>query len=134
MQTSGEAVYIDSSALVKLVLQEPESGALREFLSARPVRISCALARVEVVRAVRPHGFDAINHAGGVLRSLRLVRLDDPLLDAAAGIGPGALRSLDAIHLAAALTVVARLGSLVTYDARMHVAAEDLGFHVAAPA
>lgn len=85
-----------------------------------------------VVRAVRPHGSDAVHRAGRVLRGLRLLRLDDPLLDVAATIDPDVLRSLDAIHLAAALTLVS-LGSLVTYDARMQVAAKRLGFDVVAP-
>ncbi len=123
MPKSGEGAYLDSSALVKLVVHESESDALIQYLSAYPVQISCALARIEVVRAVRPHGVDAIHRARQVLRGLWLLHLDDSLLDVAAGIEPGVLRSLDAIHLAAALTITPILGDFVTYDVRMQVAA-----------
>jgi len=94
--------YLDSSALVKLVVAEPESSALRRHLRSRPIRVSCALARVEVVRAVRRHGREATARARRVLARTRLLRIDDALLDAAAFLDGGVLRSLDAIHLAAA--------------------------------
>ena len=77
-------VYLDSSALVKLVVEEPESSALGRYLRGHPVRASCALARVEVVRAVRPHGAPAMTKARQLLRRLDLIQLDDELLDAAA--------------------------------------------------
>lgn len=127
------AVYLDSSALVKLVVREPESNALRRFLRGRPRRVSCALARVEVVRAVRPQGEAAVTRARRVLERLSLLRLDDPLLDAAAGLESPSLRSLDAIHLAAAQALGAELESVVTYDVRMTGAAASLGFRVATP-
>ena len=62
------------------------------------------------------------------------MRLDDALLDAAGALDPGVLRSLDAIHLAAALTVAAQLEAVVTYDPRMAAAARLLGLRVSAPA
>ena len=61
-------VYLDSSALVKLVIAEPESQALRRYLRSEPQRASCALARVEVLRAVRSHGAKALARARQVLR------------------------------------------------------------------
>jgi uncharacterized protein len=127
------AVYLDSSALVKLVVREPESSALQRYLRRRPRRVSCALARVEVVRAVRPQGTDAINRARRVLERLNLLRLDDPLLEAAAQLDGPSLRSLDAIHLAAAHALGAELESVVTYDLRMTGAATGLGLRVASP-
>ena len=78
------AVYLDSSALVKLIVEEAESKALARHLRARPVRVSCALARVEVVLAVRPHGDAATRRARQLLDRVSLLRLDDVLLDAAA--------------------------------------------------
>jgi len=126
-------VYLDSSALVKLVVREPESGALRRYLRRRPRRVSCALARVEVVRAVHPQGEAAHTRARRVLERLNLLRLDDPLLDAAAQLDGPSLRSLDAIHLAAA-QAVGDIESVVTYDVRMQAAASDLGLPVASPA
>jgi predicted nucleic acid-binding protein len=126
-------VYLDSSALVKLVVAERESGALRRYLRSRPQRASCALAKVEVLRAVRPHGGAAMKRARALLRRLDLVQLDDDLLDAAAALDAGVLRSLDAIHLAAAQVLGGDLTAVVTYDDRMTTAAGRLGLPIAAP-
>ena len=127
-------VYLDSSALVKLVVLEPESRALRAYLRREPERVSCGLARSEVLRAVRPLGPAAIETARRLLRSVNLVRLDDTLRDAAGILEPLALRSLDAIHLVTAQLVAPALRAVVTYDRRMTDAAAALGFPVAAPA
>lgn len=127
-------VYLDSSALVKLVVKEKESAALRRYLRADPQRASCALARVEVIRAVRPHGAAAITRSKRVLRHLDLVQMDEELLDVAASLDTRVLRSLDAIHLAAALTLGRDLTALVTYDVRMAAAARLLNLAVDAPA
>lgn len=127
-------VYLDSSALVKLVVAEPESGSLRRFMRLHRVRMSSALARTEVVRAVRHRGPEVIARARRVVLRIDLVRIDDALLDAAASLDAMIVRSLDAIHLASALSVAAELEALVTYDARMTTGAELLGLPVVAPA
>ena len=127
-------VYLDSSALVKLVVAEPQTNALRRYLRSRPLRVSCALARAEVLRAVRGHGDTAGALARRVLSGVRLLRLDDELLDRAAALDPAILRSLDAIHLAAATTFGASLDAVVTYDVRMSDAATLVGLPVASPA
>ncbi len=126
-------VYLDSSALVKLVVAEGESPALRRYLRTEPRRASCALAKVEVLRAVRPQGAPATTRARRLLRRVDLVAVDDELLDSAAALDPGVLRSLDAIHLAAAQTLADELTAVVTYDERMRAAADLLGLPVAAP-
>ena len=126
-------VYLDASALVKLVVAETESGALRRYLRARPERATCALSRVEVQRAVRAHGPRATARARALLQRVDMIGLDDELLDRAASLDPGVLRSLDAIHLAAAQTLGDDLSELVTYDDRMAGAAGRLGIAVAAP-
>jgi predicted nucleic acid-binding protein len=126
-------VYLDSSALVKLVVTEPESATLRRYLRSHPRRISCALSKVEVTRAVRFHGARALTRARQLLRRLDMLQLGDELLEAAAGLDAGILRSLDAIHLAAATTLGDELEAVVTYDDRMRAAAELLGLPVAAP-
>ncbi|MBI4701555.1 MAG: type II toxin-antitoxin system VapC family toxin [Deltaproteobacteria bacterium] len=126
-------VYLDSSALVKLVVAEPESGALRRFLGRRPQRVSSALARVEVLRAVRLQGRPAAERAKKLLERIRLLRLDDVLLEAAAAIDPRVLRSLDAIHLASAQALGDDLDAVVTYDRRMSDAASGLGLPVRSP-
>ena len=132
--TSAEAViYLDASALVKLVIAEPESAALRRHLRSRPERATCALSRVEVARAVRTQGPRASARARQLLQRLDVLVLDDELLERAAGIDPAVLRSLDAIHLAAALTLGGELTEVVTYDARLADAAARLGMSVTAP-
>ncbi len=127
-------VYLDSSALVKLVVMESESSALAGHLRGRPDRASCALARVEVIRAVRAHGQHAINRARQLLQRISLVRLDDMLLDEAAALNRADLRSLDAIHLAAARALGEGLAEIITYDRRLADAADHLGLPVIAPA
>jgi predicted nucleic acid-binding protein len=126
-------LYLDSSALVKLVVRERESNALRRFLRQDPNRVSCALARTEVLRAVRDQSAAAIERARRVLRGLHLIRLDDALLDAAGMLDLAIVRSLDAIHLAAAQHIAPELTALVTYDQRMAQAAAVLGFPVESP-
>ena len=98
-------VYLDSSALVKLVVTEPETAALRRYLRAHPERVSSALARVEVCRALRRTGATeaTLRRTDQMLGRIALVAMDDPLLRAAAALSPSGLRSLDAVHLATAL-------------------------------
>ncbi|MBA2463124.1 MAG: type II toxin-antitoxin system VapC family toxin [Actinobacteria bacterium] len=126
-------VYLDSSALVKLIVREAESAALAGHLRQRPQRVSCALARVEVVRAVAAHGRGSVTRARSLLDRIGLLRLDDALLDAAAAFEGANLRSLDAIHLAAARTLGDELTEMVTYDVQMADAAVRAGLPVAAP-
>ena len=125
------ALYLDSSAIVKLVVAEPESSALRAFLKDYPVRASSLLARVEVKRAVRGRGPHVLARAEATLERLHLLHLDEPLLEAAAAIGPPVLRTLDAIHLASAQTLGETI--VVTYDTRMAEASTSLGIRTLAP-
>lgn len=128
-------VYLDSSALVKLVVSEPESMALRLYLVDHRERVSSALAHVEVCRAVRRKGASeaALRQAEHVLARIGLVALDEPLLRAAAALSPTGLRSLDAVHLATALSLDG-LDAVVTYDRRFDAAASEAGLAVEAPA
>ena len=129
-------LYLDSSALVKLVVDEAESSSLREFLRqyAADGRVTSTLARVEVVRAVWAGGPAAVAHARRQLSRLDHVNLERELLDDAATLAPGtALRSLDAIHLASARSIGAELRAVVTYDRRMADASNAIGLVVAAP-
>jgi predicted nucleic acid-binding protein len=129
-----EIVYLDASALVKLVVVEAESRALRAFLRGRPRRASSAIAAVEVERNVRRQGNQFVRDARRMLALLNLVPLERGIRDAAAAIEPLTLRSLDAIHLASALALGDDLDAIVTYDLRMQTAARDLGLTVVAPA
>jgi uncharacterized protein len=126
-------IYLDSSALVKLVVREPESGALMRYLAQHAERASCGLARTEVVRAVSAQGGRALARARKLLNRIDLVALDDELLDDAGLLGTSALRSLDTIHLAAARSLGQDLIAVVTYDSRMAAAATALGLDAVSP-
>ena len=131
---SGEVWYLDSSALVKTVVEEPESGALIEWLAGKADLAACDLVRVEAIRAVRVSNPAAVERARRALGTLTMIRLDPPLFDRAADLETVSLRSLDGIHLAAALSLGSDLAGVVTYDVRMAEAAERLGLAVEAPA
>ena len=129
-------LYLDSSAIVKLVQREAESNALRRFLRRHrdDRRVTSALARVEVVRAISGGGPAAIAHARRQLARVDEVAIDRDLLDTAATIAPGErLRSLDAIHLASAQALAPDLRAVVTYDQRMAAAGHTLGMTIEAP-
>jgi uncharacterized protein len=128
------ATYLDSSAIVKLVIQEPESSALRRHLRRRTPLVSSALARTEVVRALLFEGEAALARARGVLSRIEMIRLSDRILNAAGVLLPSEVRSLDAIHLESARQLGSDLGQLVTYDDRMAAAAHQLGLSTKSPA
>ncbi|MGH7911617.1 MAG: type II toxin-antitoxin system VapC family toxin [Candidatus Dormibacteraceae bacterium] len=130
---SGRVAYLDSSAFVKLVVGEAESEALRSHLREWPERASAMLLRTEVLRAVAPAGWAAIRLARAEMAKLTLLVITPALFDAAGAI-PGAVRSLDAIHVAVAHSLGAELGQVVTYDRRLAAAASQLGLSVASPA
>lgn len=127
-----ERAYVDSSALVKLVGRERESSALRERIADFDL-VSSALARVEVVRAVRRSGVTPANDPVEVLSRTSLVDIGDEVLDLAGRLDPGGLRSLDVIHLATAILVAEDLDLFVTFDRQLGAAAGRAGFPVEAP-
>jgi predicted nucleic acid-binding protein len=125
--------YLDSSAIVKLAVVEPETAALRRHLRRRRPLVSSALARAEVLRALLPAGEGAVAAGRAVLATIELARLNDRVLSDAAALEPVELRTLDAIHLATAQRFGRELGQLVTYDDRMLAAAERMGIRTASP-
>jgi len=128
------ALYLDSSAFVKLVVEEEESAAVRTFLSAHGARrVSSALLRTEALRAVRHLGPDALATVREGLRRVDLIGIDDRTLDAAGTLEPQVLRTLDAIHLATAMAVGDDLEAIVTYDERMVEAARFIGLPTVSP-
>jgi predicted nucleic acid-binding protein len=129
-------LYLDSSAIVKLVQREAQSSALQRYLRRHREdrRVTSALARVEVVRAVAGGGSHAVAHARRQLERVDQLAVDRDLLDAAAMLVPGErLRSLDAIHLASAQALASDLRAVVTYDERMAAGGLALGLAVEAP-
>jgi predicted nucleic acid-binding protein len=127
-------IYLDSSALVKLVFDEAESEALLEFVARWPRRVSSTLARVEVLRVAGSVGDPAVEReANRVMRAITLVRMDDIVLRAAASLRPASLRTLDAIHLATAQLFESQLAGFVVYDRRLAAAARQHGLTVYSP-
>ena len=124
-------VYLDSSAIVKLVVREPESRALLTSLRRRRL-VSSALARTEVTRAVLGSGADAVARVADVLARIDLVRVSDRVLQVAGELLPAEMRSLDAIHVATAL-LVGDVRRIVTYDERVARAARAARLRVDAP-
>jgi predicted nucleic acid-binding protein len=133
MSARRRLTYVDSSAIVKLVVAEAESKALRRYLARRQPLVSSALARTEVARALMPSGGDAVARGQDVLRRVQLLRVNDRVLSEAGRLEPTELRSLDAIHLASASQLGASVGQIVTYDERMAEAAKAIGWTVASP-
>jgi uncharacterized protein len=127
------ATYLDSSAIVKLAVREPESDALRRYLRRRRSLITSALARTEVLRALLPGGERAVAGGRRVLSRIDLVRVNDQVLGRAGTVLPMELRSLDAIHLTTAERIGRDLGEIVTYDERMAAAARHMGYKVSSP-
>ena len=128
------AYYVDTSALVKMIIYEHETRALIDWLVQQdePL-VSCDLVRAEIVRATRRRHSDRVVRARQVLKALVLTRLSPAVLDHAGRLDPIGLTTLDAVHLAAALDLGDDLSGLVTYDDRLAAAAEANGVAVVAP-
>lgn len=128
-------IYLDSSALLKLVRAEEHSAPLAAWLGNRPdvSLVSSAVARVEVLRACRRIDERLVEQGAAVLDMLDVVPIDADVLVAASELpGPG-LRSLDAIHVASALALDPDLESFVAYDERLLGAAAAAGLVVIQP-
>lgn len=132
--SASKAVYLDPSAIVKLVVSEEETEALQNHLRRRKTLVSSALTRTEVLRSVLPFGEPARKTADQVFDRLELLRINDRILRSAAALPQPGLRSLDAIHLATAIALEDDLSYMVCYDTRMSEAAATTGIAVQAPA
>ncbi len=125
--------YLDSSAFVKLVKEEPESGALDTALDDWPCWASSTLLEVEggrVARRADPLVFDATRVLMG---GIQLIEISSPVRRAATELTDAGLRTLDAIHLATALSLGDRLGAFFAYDERLIAAARAHGLTVTVP-
>jgi len=127
--------YLDTSAAVKLVVAEQGSAALQRWLAARDGRVfSSDLLRTELLRSTKRAAPQHMVQARAILDSLVLLTLTTTVCERAAMLEPELLRSLDALHLAAALEAGDELEGMVTYDQRMAEAARALGISVVTPA
>lgn len=128
-------IYLDSSALLKLLYEERESAALEGWISARagtPV-VSSDLAKVEVLRACRRIDADALPEARALLAEVNLIPLSRDVVDEAAEVGDDVLRSLDAIHLASAMSIRSDLSAFIAYDRRLAEAAAAASLELLRP-
>jgi uncharacterized protein len=128
-------IYLDTSALVKLIFEEDESMALAKWIADRSEvpKISSDLSNVELLRTCRRVDEGATDTALRLLAGLDLLPLDRLIVDRAANVGPTELRSLDAIHLASALSIKDHFTSFVAYDLRLCAAALSAGITVESP-
>jgi predicted nucleic acid-binding protein len=131
----GSLAYVDTSAFVKLFSVEPESEALWAAIRSEwDGVLASEIFAIEVVRAARRIGDTAVAQALELLRTVVLLPLTAEIRRDAGRIGPPELRSLDAIHLATALSASERIGAVLTYDQRLASACADAGLRVVAPA
>jgi uncharacterized protein len=129
-------IYLDSSALVKLIVTEAETPALASWLAERAdlAMVSSIIHRAEVPRAVWRADPSALPRSYRQVRGVEKVALSADVLDLAATLPPSSLRSIDAIHVASALSVRRDLEAFVAYDKRLLAAAEQAGLPTASPA
>jgi predicted nucleic acid-binding protein len=125
-----DVTYLDASAILKLVVHEPESSALRAYLAPRLARATSVIGVIETRRTARRLRDDAAEQVAFVID---VIALEDELVATAATVRPERLRSLDAIHVASAIDLGSDLEVLVSYDARMIEAATAAGLPVASP-
>jgi len=126
-------VYLDASAIVKLIRIEPESTALRRESGEWPELVTSIVGEIEVLRVTRRAGLAATT-AERVLGQMTILALDEDVREHAALIADPVLRTLDAIHLATALSIADDLDGFVCYDVRLGSEARRSGLEVIAPA
>lgn len=130
-------IYMDTSALVKLIVQESESAALRRWLAdvEDHDHVTSAVGRVELMRtALRSADAEIVANAKRILdEDLDLLAVTDDVIEVAETIGPESLRSLDAIHLASASQLGDALTAVVAYDRRLIEGCRDLDYPIESP-
>jgi len=142
-------IYFDTCALLKLIRADTQSQALGPFIDARPATrwFSSEVARTELARTIRRINHDdrgrlldesrlraELGYAEGLWERLDLIAVSTRVLGEAADIEQPFLRTLDAIHLAAAASLRTSLSAFVTYDKRLAPAAQEAGLPVLSPA
>lgn len=124
------SLYLDASAITKLVVDERESAALERLVAGKALATS-RVAVVEVTKAVGR--VDPGADAGGVLSRMAFIEIDADLARLAGATGGPSLRALDAVHVASALRLAPEIEAFVTYDDRQAVAARAAGLAVVQP-
>ncbi len=126
-------VYLDTSVLGRVLLDEPDTPAIRNELARFEHHVSSRLLRVELHRLGLRE--DMLEHVDGLLSGKVLIPLDEEILAAAETIAPPAVATLDAIHLATAVSLsnAGKLDALMTYDKQLASGAREHGLEVLAP-
>ena len=124
--------YFDSSASVELAVGDPVAADIAK-LATGGLWVTCDLSRTEVVRAIARRRPAETSNAREVLHNMMIIALDKDVYEMAGRIQPARLRSLDAIHVAAALSLGDDLTAFITYDQRQAEAARLNGLHVVSP-
>jgi hypothetical protein len=131
---SDRYAYLDASAIVKLVIAEPETAALEADAARRAGLLTSRLGLTEVRRAARRvGGRRLVQQVEDVLEALVVLEMTTSMFDRAANLVPTALRTLDALHVAAALELDLPSTDFITYDARLAEAARRHGLSVVVP-
>jgi predicted nucleic acid-binding protein len=125
--------YVDASALVKLVIDEPESPSMFRWYVESARLATSRIGIIETRRAANRHVHDP-GQLEAVVRSMVIIEVDDVVASNASHLSPPTLRTLDAIHIATALAIGPDVGAFVTYDLRQADAARRAGLPVVMPA
>ena len=127
-------VYVDTSALGRVLLGEPDASAILAALRDFDQHLASRLVRVELRRLALREGI--LEHADQLISAIALLPLDEVLLDAAETVQPASVATLDAIHLVTALRLAGAelVDAVMTYDARLGDGARHHGLAVLAPA
>ncbi len=126
-------VYVDTSALGRMLLDEPDATAIEDSLRAYDRRVASRLLRVELRRVgLRTNLLDGV---GELLAEVALIPFDESILTAAETVPPSTIATLDAIHLATAvrLAEAGELDALMTYDKQLITGAKQHGITVLSP-
>lgn len=128
-------IYLDPTALMRLISKHPETAALRDYLHTHTNSIwfTSAFTRIELVRAAAPLGDDAVDHADHILSGLDTVTITDHFLHQSAHLNPAPPQILDAVHITAALTAGNHLRAFLTYDPERATAARAHNIAALAP-
>jgi len=135
---TGGVLYVDSSAIVKLAVREPETAALEAELFRWPLCATSSITAIEVGRAAarareQQRGVLSEADVAALLSTTVEMVLTDRVRRTASALTPPELRTLDAIHVASALVLGTDLAAVVTYDVRMQRAATRHRLRVSAP-
>ena len=133
MPTNDRYAYLDTSAFVKLCWPEAESDVLHAYLREWPLRVSAGLLWTEALRAAQRQPAARVEQTQRLLQRMPMLEVDRALFRQAGLLGPSNMRSLDALHVAAAMSLGPDLGVVITYDDRMLAAAGLFGLPVVCP-